>query len=173
MTKRRDGADVELGALEAQLQRQAVDPVVLARSGGRRWRRAAAHLAHGVDALDQHQRADHAEERHVAGGNEEIEQAEPAQAADQLHAEDRADDAAGQQHRAHREVDVAAPPLGERARNRGGRDLRRLGADRHRRRNAGEDQQRRHQEAAADAEQAREKADRAAHGEENEDEKKK
>ena len=44
-----------------------------------------------------------------------------------------------------------------------------LGADRDRRRNAREDQQRRHQEAAADAEQAREKADRAAHGQENED----
>ena len=73
--------------MEAQLQRQAVDPVVLARAA--RWRRAhaAAHLAHGVDALDQHQRADHAEERHVADGDEEIEQAEAAQAADQLHAE--------------------------------------------------------------------------------------
>ena len=44
-----------------------------------------------------------------------------------------------------------------------------LGADRHRRRNPREDQQRRHQEAAADAEQAREEADRAAHGQENED----
>ena len=47
--------------------------------------------------------------------------AEAAQAAEQLHAERRADDAAGQQHRAHREVERAAPPMGERARDRGGR----------------------------------------------------
>ena len=51
----------------------------------------------------------------------------------------------------------------ERARHRRGGDLRLLGADRDRRRDAEEDQERRHQEAAADPEQPRDEADRRAH----------
>ena len=165
--KRRNGADVELGAVEAHLERQAVHPVVLARAPARH-DPAGARLADGVGAFDHHQRADHAEERHVAGGDEDIEHAEAPEHADQLHADRGADEAAGQQHAAHLDVDVAPAPLRQRARYRGGQDLRRLGADGDRGRDAGEDQQRRHQEAAADAEHAREEADRPAHGEENE-----
>ena len=56
-----------------------------------------------------------------------------------------------------------APPGGERARHRRGGDLRLLGADRDRRRDAEEDQERRHQEAAADPEQPRDEADRRPH----------
>ena len=54
------------------------------------------------------------------------------------------------------------------ARHRRGDDLGGLGADRDGRRDADEDQQRRHQEAAADAEQAREEADAAAERQEDE-----
>ena len=78
-------------------------------------------------------------------------------------AEDGADEAAADQHSRELEVERVAPQGGERAGRRGGGDLRRLRADRDGRRNAEEDQERRHQEAAADAEQARDEADRRAH----------
>ena len=53
------------------------------------------------------------------------------------------------------EVDIVAPHVGEHARDRGGDDLHGLGAHRDGGRHADEDQQRRHQKAAADAEQTR------------------
>ena len=74
-----------------------------------------------------------------------------------------------QQHRRQRRVDGAPPPVGDRAGKRGRRDVARHRGDRDRRRDADEDQQRRHQEAAADAEHAGDEADRRAHREDQED----
>ena len=64
--------------------------------------------AQRVDALDQHQSADGAEQHDVEQRDEEVELAEPAQQGEDIDAERRADDAAGQQHRAELEVERAA-----------------------------------------------------------------
>ena len=68
--RRRDGADVELRAVKAHLERQAVHPAVLA---GLACRSMPVGAAQGADALDQHQRADDAEEGDVAERDEQIE----------------------------------------------------------------------------------------------------
>ncbi len=86
----RDGADVELRAVEPHLERQAVDPVVLPgaaldqRMPGRR-------LLERRDAFDQHQSADDAEERDIAKGHEQIEMSIEAQDLDDIHADDGPD----------------------------------------------------------------------------------
>ena len=69
-----------------------------------------------------------------------------------------ADRAAGDHHHAHFQVDPAAPHMGIDAGHAGAGDLGGRGGDRDGRRNAVEDQQRRGQEAAADAEHARQEA---------------
>ena len=73
------------------------------------------------------------------------------------------------QHRAELEVERAALEMGERAREGRGDDLVGAGGDRDRRRDVVEDQQRRDQEAAADAEHARQEPDRRPHGEQDEE----
>ena len=83
---------------------------------------------------------------------------------EQPDADGGAEDAAGQQHQAERQIDRAPPPVGDRAGARRGRDVARDARHRDRGRDADEDQQRRHQEAAADAEHARDESDRQPHG---------
>ena len=65
----------------------------------RRRRRRRARRRMRVDALDQHQPADGAEERDVEQRDEQIELADAAQQREDVDADGRADDAAGQQHR--------------------------------------------------------------------------
>ena len=77
----RDDADEELRGAEAHLQRQAVDPVVLARAASASAPRRRRGAPDRVDALHQHQPADRAEEDDVEQRDDEIELAEPAQAA--------------------------------------------------------------------------------------------
>ena len=60
---------------------------------------------------------------------------------------------------AHQEIDVAALPVRTRAGDRRRDDLARTGPDGDRRRHAEEDQERRRDEPAADAEHAREESD--------------
>ena len=67
------------------------------------------------------------------------------------------------------EVERAALEMRQRAGEGRGDDLVGAGGDGDRRRDVVEDQQRRDQEAAADAEHARQEADRRAHGEQHED----
>ena len=150
------------------LKRQAVDPVVLAGLLQRR-RHAARLVAQRVDAFDQHQSADGAEEDDVEQRDEQVELADAAQQGEDEDAGRRADDAADQQHHAELEVERAALAGAASAPEKdeamtwlapvataiAGRDV-------------VEDQQRRDQEAAADAEHARQEADRRAHRQQHE-----
>jgi len=134
---------------------------VLSGPAAARWP-AGAGSPDGANALGEHQRADGAEQRHVGERDDEACLSRLAQHFEEQHADKGSRHAARDQHRAHAEIDIVAAPLGERARDRGGDDL--VGACRYRDGggNAREDQERSEQEAAADPEHAREKADRRA-----------
>ena len=113
----RDGRDVDLRALEPHLQRQPVDPGV--RAAAPRRRRLALLLAHdGAHALADHQAADGGEQQHVGKADGEVELAERAQHREQPDADRGAEDAAGQQHQAERQIDGAPPPIRDRRRSR-------------------------------------------------------
>ena len=116
----------------------------------------------GPQAFDEHQRADDAEESDVAEPDHQIDLADSAQKGEEPDAEGRAEQAADQQHGAHLEVDVAALPMRQHAGDGGGDDLIGLGTDGDGRRNADEDQDRRHEKPAADPEEPGKKADRPA-----------
>ena len=135
-------------------------PVVLMQFAAPR--RAAALPQDGARALDQHQGADDAEKEDVGQADYQVDLADGAQPGEQLDAEIGAEETAREQDAAHLEIDVAAPPVRDHARHRRRNDLVGFGRHRDRRRDADEDQQRRHQEAAADAEQAGKKTDSAA-----------
>jgi hypothetical protein len=120
------------------------------------WRRLGAGRPR-IHALDEHQRADNAEEHHVAHRDQQLDLAQAAQHGEDLNADCRPDQAAGQQNAAHLEIDRPASPMGQNARERRGDDLIRLGCDGHRRGNSDQDQQGRHQEAAANPEHPRQK----------------
>ena len=92
-----------------------------------------------------------------------------AQKGEQPDAERGADDAAGEQHAAERNIDGAPPPVADRARHRGCRDMAGDAGHGDRGRDADEDQERRHQEAAADAEHSGDKPDRKPHRQDDED----
>src|SRR5438477_524546 len=83
--------------------------------------------------------------------------AEMTEQAEEADPHRRSQNAAGQQHEPHLEIDVVAAPMGEHARDRGRHDLIGLGRHRHRRGYADEDQQRGQEEPAADPEQAQQK----------------
>jgi len=74
-----------------------VNPIVLSRPPHTD---GPAHLdlAHRVNALDQHQRPDHAEESDIGQRDDQIDLSELTQKLDQLHAEDRANYAANEQN---------------------------------------------------------------------------
>ena len=84
---------------------------------------AAARLAQGVQAFDEHQHADDAEEDDVAQLDEQIDLARLAQEAEDLHPGGRPDQAPRQKDEAHADVDCLALEMGEDARDRGGDDL--------------------------------------------------
>src|SRR5262249_22072777 len=109
-----------------------------------------------------------AEEEQVGSADGDAELADRAQQREQPHTRYGAEDAAGQQHQGEREVERTAAPIGNRAGHGGGRDVARHGRHRYRRRYPDEDQQRRHQEAAADAEHAGDEPDREPHREHEE-----
>ena len=117
---------------------------------------------HRPAAFHQHERSDRPEKQHVAQRDQQLNLPQLAQQGEDNHADTGAREAAGGQHQAHFEVDIAAPHMGQRTRHRGGDDLVRFAGDRDGRRNTNEDQQRRHQKTTADAEQSRQKSDRAA-----------
>ena len=62
-------------------------------------------------ALADHQAADGAEQHHVGQADGEIELAERAQQGEQPDADRGAEDAAGQQHEAERQIERAPPPI--------------------------------------------------------------
>ena len=123
---------------------------------------SAAPQQDGARTLDQHQGTDDAEKKDKRQADHQVDLADGAQPGKQFHTQIRADEAAGEQHAAHLEIDIAAAPMRDHTGNRRSNDLVGFGRHRDGRRDADEDQQRRHQESAADAEQAGKKADRAA-----------
>ena len=122
----------------------------------------------GAAALDRHEDADHAEKDDVGERHHQVDLADLAQRLEEEDAGGRAGRAADQHDAAHLEVHGAPAPMRDAARDRGGDDLVGLGGDRHGRRNADEDQERGHQETAADPEHARQKPHGAAHTQQQE-----
>ncbi len=163
----RQHRDVELGAAEADLQRQAVDPATGGGAAHRRERFATfaggPGSQHGAHELVHHQPADRPEEDRVADGDDEGELAEAAQHGEELRPAQRAQRTGRDEQEGELEVHLTAPPIGEGAGGGAGDDLWCHGGDRDGGRNPREDEERRHQEAAADAEEARDEADRRAH----------
>ena len=86
---------------------------------------------HGAKALDEHYSADGAEKGDVGQRDHKVELAYLAQQLDELHADDRAANAAEQQHCTQAQIDIVSAPLRQRTGYRGGHDLIRLGADRY------------------------------------------
>ena len=152
--KWRDGADIEPRVRKAQLERQSVNPIVLTGLT-RRGMPPRTRALNGADALHQHQRADHAQEGHIAEGNDQRGLSKLAQKPEQKHACDRSDHAPGNEHGPHAEIDIAPAPLGERARDGRRDDLIGARGDGDSRRDPGEHQQRCEQKSAAHAEHAR------------------
>ena len=103
-------------ALEAQFERQPVDPHVAARTA-QVHRFSMAHAHDGAHAFCNHQRADDAQQEHVGHPDGDVELSDRAQEREQPDAEGRADDAACEQHADQRHIDGAAAPVAERARH--------------------------------------------------------
>jgi hypothetical protein len=149
--------------VEPDLERQAVQPEMampLGEGAG-----AGAAPEPGAERLDQHDHADRAEEHDVAERDHDVDLAALAQQLEQPDAAGRANEAAGDQDHAHAQVDIAAAHMGQHARGRRRQNLGCLGADRNRRRDPDEDQERRHQETAPDAKNTRQKTDGPAQAE--------
>jgi hypothetical protein len=153
--------------VEAHAQRPAEIGGVLARPP-RRPRAAAPGRPELAHALGQHEAADNREQGHVRDHDDELELARPPHGGEKPDAEHRADEAAEREDDAELEVEGVAAERVEGARGGGGGDLGRLRGDRDGRRDAQEDEERRHQKAAADPEQAGDEADRRAHPENHE-----
>ena len=107
------------------------------------------------DRLAQHQDTDAAEEQHVDDVDGDIDLAKLLQEAEQDLADAGADKATGDKNGAHLHIDLAAPPIGQRAGYAGTGDLGRRGSDGNRRRDAVKDQQWCGEKPAANAEHAR------------------
>ena len=74
----------------------------------RRQGAARARGANGADALVQHQAADRTQEHDIAAVHDELDLAELLQNLEQVDAERRAGEAAGEKDRAHLDVDALA-----------------------------------------------------------------
>ena len=159
--ERRDRRDVQARAVEAPAQRKRGDPAIVPRR--RRLRRGfGADIAERDQRILQHQSADRAEDQDVEEADHDIDLAARLEHAEQRRADDRAGEAADDHHPGHFHVDAAAAHVDHRARHAGAGDLGRGRGDGDRRRDSVEDQQRRGQEAAADAEHARQHARRGS-----------
>ena len=156
-------ADVEARFGKAHLEWPAMHPEMLVqaarRPAGWRLRNMAPKLSTSIRAPIVPEKQD------VGEADEQIDLAQRHEQAEQGHARNRADDAAGHQDPAHLQVDRPPSQVGQHAGHGRCQDLRRLRSHGHRRRHAHEDQHRRHQEPAADPEQAGQEADHAPEAE--------
>ena len=124
MQSRRHGADVELRALKAHLEGQAVHPAVLAGACGREPVSPIARPADGADALDQHQRADRRRGTSRSSATRTARTGRSGAGFSRARtpmAEPTTPPATSTS--AHLDVDVVAPVLGNRAGHGGGDDL--------------------------------------------------
>ncbi len=125
-------------------------------------RPASARLPKRVHAFDEHQSADYAQKDDIAKPHQQIDLPDRFQRVEYLHPQRRADQTPDQQDDTHPQVHRSSPKVGE-GTGKGRRDdLVRLGRHGHRRRNADEEQQWRHQKPTAHAEHARQNADHTA-----------
>ena len=135
-------------------------PIVLVQLAARPARNALPQ--HGAHALDCHQETQRAEQQDVADRDRQLDLALSLEPGEQPDTEYRAGQPAQQQREAHLEIDIAAPPMREHARQRGADQL--IGRRGHRdsRRHANKDEQRGQQKAAAHTKHPGQKADRRA-----------
>ena len=159
---------VDLGALEPQFQRQAVNPA-MASGPARRRRNTAPCPQDCTQAFPEHHCADRGQQDDIGQRDHQIELTERAHLREGPHPERGADHAAAQQHDHQQRIDGAASPVEDRAGKRRGGDVTGHRGNRDRGRDADKDQKWRHQEAAADPEHARYKANRCAHRQQEKD----
>ena len=122
----------------------------------------AAGPLNGAHALDEHQRADNAQEHDIAQLHQQLDLAQRPQVVEDKQTQRRANQAAHQQDHPHLEIDRLPPEMRHQARNGRGDDLVGGGCDRDGGWDADEKQQRGDQEATPDAEHPRQDADNAA-----------
>jgi len=122
-----------------------------------------------AQALHQHQNADRSEKDDIEQRNDEVELALPAEPREDEDAERGPHQAAHKQHQAELDVERAAPEMSDRAGDRRGDHLVGAGRDRDHRWDIVEDQERRDEKPAADAEHAGQKTDGRTHPENDED----
>jgi hypothetical protein len=121
--------------------------------------RSNLQIAERLQAIDQHQGADPAQDDHVEQADHDIDLPGRLERLEHARAEQRADQAAGDHHAGHLHVDSAAAHMDHGAGDAGAGDLGRGGGDCDRRRDSIENEQRRRQEPAADPEHARQQPD--------------
>ena len=117
----------------------------------------------GAQPFAEHGEADESEDEDIGQLQEEVEIALVAEDLHELHADEPARPSSADDEQPHLEVDVAEAGVGEGSRRGPGGDLGGVCGGGHGGRNADEDQERRHQEAASHAEQTREEADETPH----------
>jgi hypothetical protein len=153
---------------EPQLERQAVKPCMAARPP-QRCRHAMPRADDCAHAFVNHHGANDSQQCHVREPDHQIELVQRTQFGEKPDTGGRTDDAGTEQHHCQRDIECALAPIADRAGKRRRRDMTGYGCHGDCRRDPDEDQQRRHQETAADAEHARDVADRESHPQHKED----
>ena len=143
------------------LERQCVDPGA-GTSRALDGRLRAARLAQGIQAFEEHQRADDPEEHDVTKLHQQIDLPQTLEVVEHENAQPRSGQPADQQHRPHGKVDRPAPEMRQHGREGGRDDLVGAGGHGHRGGHADEEQKRRDQKPAADPEHARQHPDQPA-----------
>ena len=154
--ERRQRRDVETRLVETPAERKGGHPAIVPRPLARR---GGLHITKRNQRILEHQHADVTKQNDVHEADDDIDLATRLQGTEYRGADERADDAAGNYHRAHLQISAAAPHVSHCSGHARARDLRRRRCDCHGRRNPVEDQQWRREEAAADSKHAREDAD--------------
>jgi hypothetical protein len=164
----RKDADIDLGALEPDLERQSVDPAMLPGLAqvGARPRLRRQQCAH---AFDQHQSANNAQKQDIGQRDDGIEIAQHAQLPEHEHTDNRSCNAANKQHHAKLDINAAAPEMHQRPGYRRRHNLVGSRGNRHGWRHPGKNQQRGDQKSAADPEHACKKTHRAPHAQQQHD----
>src|SRR5215472_1748176 len=126
------------------------------------------HSQQRTHTLNHHQEAQNTEQKHVTDRDRQLDLTQSFEQREDPHPEKRAGKAADEQNVAHLEIDIAPAPMGEHARHRGSHQLVGGGGDGDSGRDPDENQKRRKEKAAADAKYTREKPNRGAKAEQQE-----
>jgi hypothetical protein len=145
--------NIKLRTVETHAQGPAEIGCMLAGPAPQAHRAALPPAPEFPDALLEHQAAHDGEERHVGDDDDEVELACPSCRREEPYAQRRSHESSRHQYGAELVIEGIAAQRPEHARRGGGDDLRGLSRHRDGRGNSEEDQERRHQKAAADAEE--------------------